>query len=139
MAAVLTPNLPEAEALLGYPIDVAGMEGAAEALRALGAAAVLLKGGHLPGEDVLDVLATSGGIARFRSARVSTRNTHGTGCTLASAVAVGLAQGMPLHDAVVRARDYVRAAMLSAPGFGGGHGPLNHAVTVDVSRLGSAE
>jgi hydroxymethylpyrimidine/phosphomethylpyrimidine kinase len=143
LASLLTPNLPEAEALLGIGIgDAAAMPAAAEGLRSLGAAAVLLKGGHLPGDEVVDVLATEAGVEEFRSPRIATRHTHGTGCTLASAIAAGLAQGMALHDAVVRARAYVRAALRAAPGFGGGHGPLNHAVTVDPARLaalGSAE
>ncbi len=139
LAAVLTPNLPEAQALLGYSVDAAAMGEAAEALRALGAAAVLLKGGHLPGDEVVDVLATSAGTAWFRAPRIATSSTHGTGCTLASAIAAGLAQGMALHHAVARARAYVRAALATAPGFGGGHGPLNHAVTVDLSRIPSGE
>jgi hydroxymethylpyrimidine/phosphomethylpyrimidine kinase len=132
LALLLTPNLPEAEALLGRAIrDAAAMEGAAMALRSLGAASVLLKGGHLPGAEVVDVLATAAGCARFSAPRIETRHTHGTGCTLASAIATGLAQGMALQDAVARARAYVREAIAAAPGFGGGHGPLNHAVTVD--------
>jgi hydroxymethylpyrimidine/phosphomethylpyrimidine kinase len=79
----------------------------------------------------VDALATESGVVKFRSPRIVTRQTHGTGCTLASAIATGLAQGMPLADAVVRARAYVHAAILAAPGFGGGHGPLNHSVRVD--------
>jgi hydroxymethylpyrimidine/phosphomethylpyrimidine kinase len=135
-AAVITPNLPEAEALSGMTIaTVADMRVAAAALLALGVPAVLLKGGHLPGDDLVDLLATPDGIEAFSASRIHTRHTHGTGCTTASAVAAGLAQGMSLRDAVVRARAYVRAAIASAPGFGGGHGPLNHAVTVDVGRL----
>ena len=143
LASLLTPNLPEAETLLGISIgDAAAMPAAAEALRSLGAAAALLKGGHLPGDEIVDVLATAAGVVEFRSPRIATRHTHGTGCTLASAIAAGLAQGMKLHDAVVRARAYVQAALRAAPGFGAGHGPLNHAVTVDPARLaalGSAE
>jgi hydroxymethylpyrimidine/phosphomethylpyrimidine kinase len=136
MAALVTPNLPEAEVLLGRAIDdVAGMRAAAQALRALGPPAVLLKGGHLPGETVVDVLATADGVAEFAAPRIASRHTHGTGCTLASAIATGLAQGMALTDAVVRARAYVRAAIRSAPGYGAGHGPLDHAVTVDPARL----
>ena len=136
LAHVLTPNLPEAEALTGLEItDLAAMHRAAAALLTLGPEAVLLKGGHLPGNDLVDLLATEHGIVSFRSTRIATRHTHGTGCTLASAVAAGLAQGMPLLDAVSRARAYVQAALFSAPGFGGGHGPLNHAVTVDIARL----
>jgi hydroxymethylpyrimidine/phosphomethylpyrimidine kinase len=135
-AAVITPNLPEAEVLAGMTIaTVADMRMATQALLALGVPAVLLKGGHLPGDEVVDLLATPDGIEAFSAPRIQTRHTHGTGCTLASAVAAGLSQGMPLRDSVVRARAYVRAAIASAPGFGSGHGPLDHAVTVDVGRL----
>jgi hydroxymethylpyrimidine/phosphomethylpyrimidine kinase len=135
-AAVITPNLPEAEALSGMTIvTAADMRVAASALLALGVPAVLLKGGHLPGDEIVDLLATPDAMEVFVSPRIHTRHTHGTGCTTASAVAAGLAQGMSLRDAVVRARAYVRAAIASAPGFGGGHGPLNHAVTVDAGRL----
>lgn len=130
-ASVITPNLPEAEALLGRPIgDLGAMEGAALALRALGCAAVLLKGGHLPGDQVWDVLAGPDGLHHFDDPRIVTRHSHGTGCTLASALAAGLAQGLDLVAAVTRARAYVRRALLTAPGFGHGHGPLNHAHTV---------
>ena len=126
-ASVLTPNVPEAEALCGIPIaDVAAMRTAARRLLADGAAAVLLKGGHLPGDIVRDVLATPEGDEVFAAPRIASRHTHGTGCTLASAVAVGLAQGMRLREAVLRARDYVRAAISAAPGFGAGNGPLEH-------------
>ena len=136
MARVLTPNLPEAEVLTGMRIaDVSAMQRAAAALLTMGPEAVLLKGGHLPGDEVVDLLVTLDGVVMFRSARIATRHTHGTGCTLASALAAGLAQGMALADAVSRARAYVQAAIFSAPGFGAGHGPLNHAVTVDVARL----
>jgi hydroxymethylpyrimidine/phosphomethylpyrimidine kinase len=136
LATLLTPNLPEAETLLGTSIaDEAGMHRAAEALLALGAPAVLLKGGHLPGGTVTDLLATPDGIERFSAPRIESRHTHGTGCTLASGIAAGLAQGMGLRQSVVRARAYVRLAIETAPGFGVGHGPLNHAVTVDAGRL----
>ncbi|MGH7152811.1 MAG: bifunctional hydroxymethylpyrimidine kinase/phosphomethylpyrimidine kinase, partial [Acetobacteraceae bacterium] len=136
MARVITPNLPEAEALLGGPIgDIAGMCDAAVALMKLGPGAVLLKGGHLPGDLVVDVLATGTGVEEFAAPRIVSRHTHGTGCTLASAVAAGLANGMDLRAAVLRARDYVRAAIATAPGFGAGHGPLNHGVSVDVPGL----
>jgi hydroxymethylpyrimidine/phosphomethylpyrimidine kinase len=136
MAAVITPNIPEAEALSGLTItDVAGMHRAAEKLLGMGVRAVLLKGGHGSGAVLTDLLATVDGTEAFESTRLETRHTHGTGCTLASALACGLAQGMALRDAVVRARAYVRAAMLAAPGFGGGHGPLGHGVTVDLSRI----
>jgi hydroxymethylpyrimidine/phosphomethylpyrimidine kinase len=136
MATLLTPNLPEAEILAGLAItDETGMHRAAEALLRLGVPAVLLKGGHLEGEEVVDLLATEAGTLVFRAPRIATRHTHGTGCTLASAVAAGIAQGTTLADAVARARAYVRAAIASAPGFGAGHGPLNHAVTVDAAEV----
>jgi hydroxymethylpyrimidine/phosphomethylpyrimidine kinase len=93
----------------------------------MGARAVLLKGGHLAGDRLTDLLATADGVEAFEDDRIATRHTHGTGCTLASAVAVSLAQGLTLRDAVIRARRYVREAIRSAPGFGAGHGPLNHA------------
>jgi len=136
LATLLTPNVPEAEALTGLTItDHAAARRAAQALLDLGAAAVLLKGGHLRGAVVQDVLATSGGMEVIESPRIETRHTHGTGCTLASAVATGLAQGMTLSDAVRRGAAYVHAAILAAPGFGAGHGPLGHGVTVDPARL----
>ena len=106
------------------------MRRAADRLMALGAKAVLMKGGHLEGDRVIDLLVHDGKIERFEDARIPSRSTHGTGCTLASATAAGLAQKMSLRDAVARARSYVRKAIETAPGFGRGHGPLNHAVTV---------
>ncbi len=136
MAAIITPNLPEAEALTGLAITtVAGMHRAAEALLRQGVRAVLLKGGHLDGPVLTDLLATPTGTDAFESPRIASRHTHGTGCTLASALACGLAQGMTLREAVIRARAYVRAAMLAAPGIGAGHGPLGHGVTMDPARL----
>ena len=135
-AAVVTPNLPEAEALTGLTVRTeADMRIAAAAILAMGVPAVLLKGGHLESGTVTDLLATANGTEVFSAPRIETRHTHGTGCTTASAVAAGLAQGMTLRDAVVRARRYVRAAIASAPGFGRGHGPLDHTVTADPGRL----
>jgi hydroxymethylpyrimidine/phosphomethylpyrimidine kinase len=136
LATVITPNLPEAEVLSGMAIrSVDDMRHAAAVLLTLGVAAVLLKGGHLPGDSVVDMLVTRAGAEEFVAPRIETRATHGTGCTLASAIATGLAQGMALRAAVLRARAYVRAAMLGAPGFGRGHAPLNHGVTVDPGRI----
>jgi hydroxymethylpyrimidine/phosphomethylpyrimidine kinase len=130
-AALLTPNLPEAEVLAGFAVrDEADMRRAAERLAGLGARAVLMKGGHLEGDRLVDLLFHDGRFERFEDRRIATRSTHGTGCTLASAIAAGLAQGLDLVEAVARARRYVRRAIETAPGFGGGHGPLNHAVTV---------
>lgn len=135
-AALVTPNLPEAELLAGHAIaGEADMERAGRTILALGARAVLMKGGHMEGAILVDLLVTEAGTARFEAPRIDTRHTHGTGCTLASAIATGLAQGMPLHDAVARARRYVRAAIEAAPGYGHGHGPLDHGITVDPSRI----
>jgi hydroxymethylpyrimidine/phosphomethylpyrimidine kinase len=130
-AAVVTPNLPEAEVLIGRPIKTLGdMRAAVEPLKALGADAVLLKGGHLEGHHLVDMLITRDGVKTFEDLRIDTRSTHGTGCTLASAIAAGLAQKLSLEDAVIRARAFVRRALETAPGLGAGHGPLNHAHTV---------
>jgi hydroxymethylpyrimidine/phosphomethylpyrimidine kinase len=126
-AAIVTPNVPEAEALTGLHItDPAGLLAAAASLRRMGAGAVLLKGGHLEGDTVVDLLLTEHGVTRLEAPRLITQHTHGTGCTLASAIATGLAAGMPLLDAVRRAHAYVRAAIAAAPGLGVGHGPLGH-------------
>jgi hydroxymethylpyrimidine/phosphomethylpyrimidine kinase len=128
LATVITPNIPEAERLSGIEIrTLDDMKHAATALLTLGSGAVLLKGGHLDEPEVHDLLATEDGMDVFTSRRIDTRHTHGTGCTLASAIAAGLAQGMALRDAVGRARRYVHRAIATAPGFGRGHGPLNHA------------
>jgi len=129
LATLLTPNLPEAETLCGMAIpDLPTMHHAAEILLTLGVPAVLVKGGHLPGDTVVDLLATEDGVEEFAAPRLNTRHTHGTGCTLGSAIATSLAQGLTLRDAVLRARVYVRTAILAAPGLGRGHGPLNHGV-----------
>ena len=124
LATLITPNLPEAEVLLGHPIDDPA-RAATELLRT-GAKAVLLKGGHAGGPTVTDFLADADGVRTFTMPRIETRHTHGTGCTLASAIAAGLAQRMTIDAAVDRARRYVQAAIRTAPGFGAGHGPLNH-------------
>ncbi len=127
LAWLVTPNLPEAEVLLGGPIrDLAE---AATALLRTGARAVLLKGGHGDSDTVIDVLADADGVRRFSRPRLQTRHTHGTGCTLASAIAAGLAQRLTLDQAVERARNYVQEAIRTAPGYGAGHGPLNHNAT----------
>ncbi len=107
------------------------MPEAAEALLRLGSKAVLLKGGHLEGDEVEDVLVMGCNLQPatcnyYTSPRIHTRHTHGTGCTLASAIATGIAQGMSLPDAVARAHAYVQEAIRTAPGLGKGHGPLNH-------------
>jgi hydroxymethylpyrimidine/phosphomethylpyrimidine kinase len=127
-ATVLTPNLPEAEILAGRRIESrAAMEETATGMLGLGCHAVLLKGGHLAGDTVYDVLASASGLRVWESPRIDSRHTHGTGCTLASAIAAGLAQGLSAEASVEHARDYVQRAIASAPGLGHGHGPLDHA------------
>ncbi len=127
MARLVTPNKPEAEALTGQSITgVAGQRAAAEVILAMGARAVLVKGGHGDEDILVDFLLWEKGEAVFESKRINTRHTHGTGCTLASAISVFLAQNMSLVEAVRAARAYVRGAIKNAPGFGHGHGPLNH-------------
>ena len=126
-ATLLTPNAPEAEALTGIAVtDLDGQRRAGEALLALGARAVLMKGGHVPGETVIDLLLTPTGETLLEGPRLETRHTHGTGCTLASACATGLARGLSLEVAVAEAWAYVSEAIRHAPGLGGGHGPLDH-------------
>lgn len=131
LATLITPNAPEAAELLGAPVDTpARLDSAARALGRLGPRAVLVKGGHVAGDTVRDVLFADDALQIFESPRIRSTSTHGTGCTLASAIAAGLAQGMNLRDAVIRARAYVQEAIRTAPGYGKGHGPLNHAHTV---------
>ncbi|WP_297695709.1 bifunctional hydroxymethylpyrimidine kinase/phosphomethylpyrimidine kinase [Phenylobacterium sp.] len=126
-AALLTPNAPEAAALTSLAVASADdLRRAGEALLQAGAGAVLMKGGHLPGERVIDLLVTPYGETTFETARIDSRHTHGTGCTLASACATGLAQGMSLEIAAARAWAYVQEAIARAPGFGAGCGPLDH-------------
>ncbi len=129
IATIITPNIPEAERLTGRRIDtIADMRAAARALLELGARAVLLKGGHLEG-PATDVLAIAGGrveLIELTADRVPGRHTHGTGCTLSSAIAARLAQGDELRSAVERAKAYVTRALTHAPGLGHGHGPLQH-------------
>ncbi len=126
-ASLLTPNAPEAEALTGIVVgSLDGQRRAAAALLEAGAEAVLLKGGHVPGAVVVDLLATSQDERLFEHPRLETRHTHGTGCTLASACAALLAQGADLSAAVERAIAYTAEAIARAPGFGAGAGPLDH-------------
>ena len=127
-ASLLTPNLPEAEALAGITANREDQaQELAGRLMSLGAKAVLLKGGHRVSDVVEDLLMGPGGTTDiFASPRINTVHTHGTGCTLASAISIGLAQGMKLGDAVQRGRNYVINAIKLAPGFGKGHGPVNH-------------
>jgi hydroxymethylpyrimidine/phosphomethylpyrimidine kinase len=130
LAALVTPNLDEAEILTGRAArDVAGMERAGRALLDEGASAALIKGGHLEGDELTDILMTPEGMIHFRRPRIETTSTHGTGCTLSAAITAGLALGRNLEIAVADALDYVHRAMREAPGLGSGHGPLDHRVT----------
>ena len=130
-ADLLTPNIPEAELLTGSEINnIDTMRRAAHVILEMGSKAVLLKGGHLKGETLTDILVTKDNEKIYSGPRLLTKHTHGTGCSLASAIATGVAQGNTLEMAVQRARDYVFTAIKTAPQFGEGHGPLNHAHTV---------
>ncbi|MFL5020242.1 MAG: bifunctional hydroxymethylpyrimidine kinase/phosphomethylpyrimidine kinase [Rhizobium sp.] len=130
LATLLTPNLPEAAALLHQPVATsrAGMAAQAERLLALGPAAVLVKGGHLDSDESPDVLATAAGLHWFEARRVPTKNTHGTGCTLSSALAAELAKGASAREAVAIAKDYLAGAVAAAGNLivGSGHGPVQH-------------
>ncbi|MEO8633870.1 MAG: bifunctional hydroxymethylpyrimidine kinase/phosphomethylpyrimidine kinase [Gemmatimonadales bacterium] len=129
LASLVTPNLDEAALLTGLEVsDPAGMEIAGHALRELGAGAALVKGGHLNGLIMTDVLVTAQGVRHFSRRRIDTSSTHGTGCTLSAAITAGLATGQPMTAAVADGLDYVARALQSAPGLGAGHGPVNHMV-----------
>ncbi len=126
-ATLLTPNAPEAEALTGLSVTTLDeARRAGDRLLGMGAKAVLMKGGHVPGDTVVDLLISDAGETLFEQARIETRHTHGTGCTLASACATGLAQGLLMPEAVARAWAYTGEAIRRAPGLGRGHGPLDH-------------
>jgi hydroxymethylpyrimidine/phosphomethylpyrimidine kinase len=125
LAAVITPNTPELAELTGTEVeDAADALLAAQELLNLGPRAVLAKGGHLAGDTLTDWLVTRSGHIAFTSPRIDSRHTHGTGCTLAAALACGLGQGLALEAAVTRARAFVAQGIAQAPGFGAGHGPL---------------
>jgi hydroxymethylpyrimidine/phosphomethylpyrimidine kinase len=127
VAAVVTPNVPEAEVLAGLPVtSVEDMYEAGRRILALGPRVVLVKGGHLAGPESVDIAVTASETFELRGRRIETTSTHGTGCTLASAIAANLALGLGMRAALERAREYLEGAILHAPGLGGGHGPLNH-------------
>ena len=135
MATVLTPNIPEAEVLVDQDIaTVEDMITAGKSLREMGADAVVVKGGHLNTRDnsLVDVLVDSDGVSEFRSMRVESSNLHGTGCTFASAIASRLAFGDSVPAAVQSAQRFVMQAILTAPGLGSGHGPLNHSFATNT-------
>ncbi|MGA7415717.1 MAG: bifunctional hydroxymethylpyrimidine kinase/phosphomethylpyrimidine kinase [Bryobacteraceae bacterium] len=128
---LVTPNIPEAEALSGMSIrGEFDMEEAAKRISSLGPRAVLIKGGHLEGVP-MDLLYSETGVRRYAGERVASRHTHGTGCTYSAAITAGLAQSLSLEDAVARAKRFVQAAIESAPGLGGGNGPVNHFAEVE--------
>lgn len=132
LCRVATPNLEEAELLTGHPVrNEDDMLRAADALLTAGAGAVLLKGGHLTGAEVVDLYREGGTTRLWRRQRLETRNTHGTGCTLSAAIAAGLARGRPAPQAVESGLEYVYRAIASAPGLGAGNGPLNHMVSAE--------
>jgi len=134
LALVVTPNLPEAETLAGMPIgNRATLEDAARRIAALGPRYVLIKGGHAPGDPV-DLLFDGRAFREYVGERIDTTSTHGTGCTLSAAIAVYLARGLPVEDAVGRAKGYVTAAMRAAYPIGRGHGPLHHLFALSLSR-----
>lgn len=127
LSFLVTPNVPEAERLTGVGIsDEEGMQQAARAIHRMGARNVLIKGGHLEGGAAVDILFDGSAFIRYPTQRILTRNTHGTGCTLASAIATFLAQGEPLQTAVNRAKEFVTSAIRLAQPLGKGHGPVNH-------------
>jgi len=131
MADLITPNVPEAALLTGIEInDVDGLQKAGEALIEMGAFAALMKGGHLKGSSVIDLLVTETGTNILSSPRLQSKHTHGTGCTLASAVAAAISLGAPLDEAVMSAREFVFEAIRTAPKLGQGNGPLNHGLAI---------
>jgi len=126
-AYVLTPNLPEAGDILGEPVTTAAqMRTAARELHALGAENVVVKGGHLEGDEVVDILFDGRKYHEFKGPRIHTTSTHGTGCTFASAIAAYLARGESVREAVGKAREYLTGALRNAYAVGQGHGPVNH-------------
>lgn len=138
-ASLITPNAPEAAVLAGGTIeDMDDQRAAADELLEMGAKAVLVKGGHLEGSQIIDLLATRNGVRLFTRPRIHTRHTHGTGCTLASAIAALMAQGQGLDRAVEMAGDYLYEAIRRAPKFGEGHGPVQHGWTVNASEFAHA-
>jgi len=134
LSRLVTPNVPEAELLTGLKgiTDEGGMLRAARIIREMGARAVLIKGGHLPGEP-LDLLDDGGRITVFRGERIESQATHGTGCTLAAAIAACLARGMDLIEAVGAAKRFVREAIAAAPHIGRGHSPINHGINSEFN------
>jgi hydroxymethylpyrimidine/phosphomethylpyrimidine kinase len=139
LARVVTPNLDEAAILTGLEIgDPGTMAEAGRRLVEMGAEAALIKGGHLPGDDLVDLLVTASRITRYPHRRVDTRSTHGTGCTVSAGITAGLALGLPVETATERALDYLQRAIAHAPGLGAGHGPVDHSVPAMIPSISSA-
>ena len=127
LATVVTPNLPEAEVLTGITIrNAVDARNAARAIVSMGANSVVVKGGHMTGDEALDIFYDGNEFREFSAPRIDTKNTHGTGCTFASAIAAGLAKGLPLVEAVAKAKTYVTQAIRASLDIGSGHGPLDH-------------
>lgn len=136
-ARVVTPNAPEAERITGLRVeDEEGMRRAARAMREMGARAVLVKGGHLAGDEAVDVLDDAGEVTTFRAPRIASAATHGTGCTLASAIAACLARGLPLAESVGAAKRFVAAAIRRAPRIGQGVSPVSQDIAVEFTPRG---
>jgi hydroxymethylpyrimidine/phosphomethylpyrimidine kinase len=139
-AFLVTPNIPEAEALSGVTIQsVHDRREAAKRIAALGAKNVVIKGGHLPSDDIVDLWYGHGQFVEFRHDRVPGRHTHGTGCTFASAIAARLALGGSLQEAIPRAQDYVAGAIRAGLDLGKGHGPMDHFFEVAKWKSGKVE
>ena len=135
LAQLVTPNLPEAEVLAGISIRTReDRVTAARAIMALGAHAVVVKGGHSDDDPVVDILVDPDGVQEFSARRIATTSTHGTGCTFSAAIAAGLARGLDLRTAVGEARAYLSRALIDAPGLGHGHGPLQHFPSPEMSH-----
>jgi hydroxymethylpyrimidine/phosphomethylpyrimidine kinase len=127
LATIITPNIPEAETLTG--IEISNLEDSSNAAKMIvnmGAASVIVKGGHLVDNEAIDLFYAGKNFRKFRSPRIETKNTHGTGCTFSSAIAAGLARGLKLTDAIGGAKEYVTEAIRTNLNIGHGHGPLNH-------------
>jgi hydroxymethylpyrimidine/phosphomethylpyrimidine kinase len=133
LARLVTPNIPEAEVLTG--VSITSLDDrliAAHAILSMGAAAVIVKGGHGKEDPVVDLLVEASGVSSFSAPRLDTRHTHGTGCTFSAAVTAGLARGASLGQAVGDARRYLSRALADAPGLGHGHGPLQHDLVIEA-------
>jgi len=136
LCTLVTPNIPEAEVLTGYSIlNKEDMVKAAKKILSMGSKNVLLKGGHLKNKMIFDILATKKGIKVFKKRKIKTKNTHGTGCTLSSALATNLSQKRNIIKSCKLSLKYVDKAIISAPGYGKGFGPLNHLVSINLKNI----